>query len=174
MPTHRVRRPANRRGITLIEAVISLAVISVLLLMLSATVTLATHALPTETELGIADRNAHDIANQLRSDIAYASNIRYQTLGDSARITLDIIPTGAMGEGAVIVYEYDSANTTLTRRVDTRDPQTLSTRVTLFNAQGLLDSGQIRFAHIRMIIEGTIQQGFDIFVPTPYHPAFTT
>ena len=174
MGAHIVLQPASRRGITLIEALISLSVISVLLLALSATVMLATHALPTETELGVADRNAHDIANQLRSDIAYASDINLQPSGTSTRLALTMNPTGAMGEGSVILYEYDAGNTTLTRRVDGRDPQTLSTQMSRYNIQVTQDSAKVRYISIHMQIEGTIQRYFEVFIPTPYRPAFTT
>lgn len=167
-------RHTVRHGITLIEAVISLSVISVLLLALSSTVMLATHALPTENELGVADRNAHDIANQLRADIAYASDIRYEPSGSSAKITLNMVPTGAMGEGSVILYEYDADNKTLTRRVDGRDPQTLSTKMSRYNIQVTQDSAKVQHISIRMQIEGTIQGYFEVFVPTPYRPAYTT
>lgn len=167
-------RTTCRRGITLIEAVVSLSIITVLLLALSGTVMIATRALPTETELGVTDRNTHDLINLLRTDIAYASAIRYQPSGSSARLTLDIIPTGVMGEGSVILYEYDSSTDTLTRRVDGHDPQILSTRMSRFEIKVTHDSAMVRFLTVRIQVDDTIQRIFEVFAPTPYRPTFTT
>ncbi|MFG0314031.1 MAG: type II secretion system protein J, partial [Phycisphaerales bacterium] len=95
----------KRRGLTLIEAVVSLVIISVLMLGLSSSVMLGVRALPDETELGAADREVQEILNTFRDDVSNASQILNQVSGNNIRLVLTMNSTGAMGEASSITYD---------------------------------------------------------------------
>ena len=164
------RQHASRRGLTLIEAVVSLSIISVLVLGLSSSVMLGVHAIPAETELGVADREVHDLCNMFRSDVEGAYEIAVQVAGNTTRVTLKMTPTGSLGQGTSVLYEFIGDASMIRRRVDARSYSVLTTSMDKYRFTTNSDSGMTRYVKLELQFDDTIQQRFELFIPTPYRP----
>ncbi|MCA9275278.1 MAG: prepilin-type N-terminal cleavage/methylation domain-containing protein [Phycisphaerales bacterium] len=159
-----------RRGLTLIEAVVSLVIISVLVLGLSSSVLLGTYAMPSATDLGVADRQVHDICNLIRSDIANAKSVQSQKTGTSLRLTLSMQAHGALGEGTSVIYELIPDANMIRRRVDARNYETLTTELDGYRIAATADNSQLRYVHLQLSFDSTIQKRFELYILTPYRP----
>ncbi len=165
-----VSRNPRRRGMTLIEAVVSLVVISVLLLGLSSSVMLGVRALPTDTELGATDRQVQEICNMLRDDIAASTAITYQKSGNTVRLSLEMIPTDATGAHTHIGWEIIGDANMIRRRVDARAYEIISTTMTGYNHDIVAVDGNIQHVYLMFHFKDTIQQNFELYIQTPYGP----
>jgi len=163
-------RKARRRGMTLIEAVVSLVVVSVLLLGLSSSVMLGVRALPTDTELGATDRQVQEICNMLRDDIAASTAITYQKSGNTVRLSLEMIPTDATGAHTHIGWEFIGDANMIRRRVDARAYEIISTTMTDYDHDIVEVDNIIQHVYLMFHYEDTIQQKFELFIQTPYGP----
>jgi type II secretory pathway pseudopilin PulG len=163
----------TRRGITLIESVLSLSIISVLLLGLSSSVMLGVRALPDETELGATDRAIHAINQQLRTDISNASSVLHQVSGDNTRLTLTMVSTGAAGEPSTIVYDILGSVGWIRRRVDAGIQEYLSYELTDYSVTSTVVDGTMRYIEFRFQFDNSIQQYFQLHIQTPYEPTLS-
>lgn len=159
-----------RAGITLIESLVSLSIISVLMIGLSGSVMIGAHAIPSENELGVQDRAVHDICNQIRADLKNASKVIYQRSGDTTRLTLSMVPSGAVGEGSTILYEFIGEINMLRRRVDGHPYEMLSNEMDAYRFDGNIDSGRLRYAKMQFQFNNTIQRQFELYALTPHRP----
>lgn len=159
-----------RRGITLIEVVVSLVIISVLVLGLSSSVMLGTYALPSDTELGNADRAVHNICNLMRSDLSKAKSVQAQTFGSSLRLTIQMNTTGALGQGGTILYELLPDANMIRRRVDARSYEILTTELDGYRIASTAEDSKVRYVHLQLSFDNTIQQKFELYILTPYRP----
>ncbi|MFG0244456.1 MAG: hypothetical protein ACF8MF_00175 [Phycisphaerales bacterium JB052] len=169
MKKHSNKR-ATRPGITLIEAVVSLSIISVLTVGLSSSVLLGAHAIPSESELGASDRAVHDICNMLRSDLLSAQEIDEQVSGNTTRLIIKIVKPDVEGAYGEARYEFIGDAKMIRRRVDGEDYQILCTSMADYKLSFTSDSGLLRFMKLELEIDGTIQQRFESFINTPYRP----
>ncbi|MHA7813214.1 MAG: prepilin-type N-terminal cleavage/methylation domain-containing protein [Phycisphaerales bacterium] len=163
----------RRRGLTLIEAVVSLVIISVLMLGLSSSVMIGVRALPSDTELGAADREVQQIINQLRADVSGASSILCQKAGNSVRLVITMAPTGAVGEPGVVVYDIIGDVNMIRRRTDSNAYVVLTTSMDDYKLKRSTESGNLNYLHLRFEFSSTIQQYFEAFIPTPSKPEFS-
>ena len=173
MSTHRKASRFSRRtraGITLIESVVSLSVLSVLMLGLSSSVMLAVKALPTDTELGAADREVQEICNQLRDDIAASTAVTYQVSGNTTRLNLEMIPTGITGAHTHIGWEFIGDADIIRRRVDARAYEFISTEMSNYRFAAEYTGSTIQCIHFQFQFDYTTQQYFELFIQTPYGP----
>lgn len=170
MAHRRYKVARARRGLTLIEAVVSLVIISVLMLGLSGSVMLGVRALPSDTELGAADREVQQMLNTLRSDISGASAITLQKSGNSVRMILTMISTGAVGEPSSVVYDFIGDVDLIRRRTDSNAYIVLTTEMDGYRVESDTDSGRLNYVHFQFKFDHTIQQQFEVHVLTPYQP----
>ena len=173
MNTHRQASRSTRRtraGITLIESVVSLSVISVLMLGLSSSVMLAVKALPTDTELGAADREVQEICNQLRDDIAASTAVTYQVSGNTTRLNLEMISTNITGAHTHIGWEFIGDADIIRRRVDARAYEIISTTMSDYTISIESDASQISYIHAQFQYDSSVQRVFELFIQTPYKP----
>lgn len=159
-----------RRGITLIESVVSLVVISVLMLGLSSSIMLGVRAMPTDTELGAADREVQEILNLIRTDMNSCSALTYQKSGNSTRTILEMIPTGATGEHTHITWEYIGDANMIRRRLDAQAYEIISTDMNGYRFSSERDGTTIQCVHMQFQFNNTIQRNFELFIQTPYGP----
>ena len=164
------RQTTTRSGITLIETVVSLVIISVLVLGLSSSVMLGARAMPSGTELGVADREVQNICNLLRDDISNAIQIQSQKSGSTLRFTLTMQSTGALGQGSQVVYELIPAAKLIRRRVDARSYESLTMIFDDFTIDINKVDSVIHYVHLVLECDATIQKKFELFVITPYGP----
>ena len=163
------RKPI-RRGMTLIESVLSLSVISVLLLGLSSAVMLGARAMPTDTELGGFEQEIHAICQQLRADVSNSTGIMHQVSGDNTRLTLTMASSGATGEPASVVYDFIGSVGWLSRRVDAGTTATLTSDMPSYSILYTEVDGVVRFVQINMRFNNSIQQNFQLHIQTPNEP----
>lgn len=163
-------RTMNRRGLTLIESVVSLVIISVLVLGLSSSVMLGVRALPTDTELGASDRQVQEFCNMLRDDIASSSTITYQKSGNTVRITMEMIPTGVTGAHTHIGWEFIGDANTIRRRLDARSYEIITTDMDQYRFASERTDSTIHCVHLMFRFDNTIQRYFELFIQTPYGP----
>lgn len=163
-------RGTSRRAITLIESVVSLVVVSVLVLGLSASMMLGVRALPTDAELGAADREVQEICNMIRADIAASSAITFQKSGNTERLNLDMISTGVTGAHSFIGWEFIGDANMIRRRVDARAYDIISTTMSDYAITIESNSSEISHIHVQLEYDDTIQRVFELFVQTPYKP----
>ena len=159
-----------RRGLTLIEAVVSLVIISVLVLGLSSSVLVGTYAMPSATDLGVADREVHDICNLIRAEIANANSVQSQKTGTSLRLTLSMQSHGALGAGDSVIYELIPDANMIRRRVDARSYEILTTGLDGYRATATADNSQLRYMHLQLSFDSTIQKQFELYILTPFRP----
>ena len=167
-PNHQFKH--SRRGITLIEAVVSLTIVTVLMLGLSSAVMLGSFAMPSSGELGEADRKVHEIKSRIRDDMQIANSVTVSASGNTTRLTLTLIPTGATGQGSSILYEFIKDAGMIRRRIDSGFYEVLSTSLADYFVVFDTDGGKIRFAQFRLLFNDSIQDRFELFVRTPYRP----
>jgi prepilin-type N-terminal cleavage/methylation domain-containing protein len=160
----------SRRGITLIESVVSLVVISVLMLGLSSSVMLGVRAMPTDTELGAADREVQEMLNMLRDDLAGSTALTYQKSGNTVRITLELIPTGVTGAHTHTTWDFIGDANMIRRRVDARAYEVISTDMSKYSFSSERDGSVIRYLYLQFQFDNTIQRNFELHVLTPYGP----
>ncbi len=160
----------RRRGLTLIEAVVSLVIISVLMLGLSSSVMLGVRALPSDTELGATDREVHQILNTLRSDISGASAVTIQKSGNSVRMILTMSSTGALGEPSSVMYDFIGEMDLIRRRTDSNAYIVLTTEMDKYRMDSTQESGKLKYIHFQFEFDHTIQRHFEVHVLTPYQP----
>lgn len=163
-------RTSNRRGLTLIESVVSLVIISVLVLGLSSSVMLGVRALPTDTELGATDRQVQVLCNMLRDDIASSEKITYQKSGNTVRLNLKMIPTGVTGEHSDIGWEFIGDANMIRRRVDARAYEIVSSTMSDYAITIQSEDSRISHIHAQLQYDDTIQRVFELFIQTPYKP----
>lgn len=161
---------SRRRGLTLIEAVVSLVIISVLMLGLSSSVMLGVRALPDETELGAADREVQEILNTFRDDLSNASQILNQVSGNNTRLILTMNSTGAMGEASSITYDIFVDANMIRRRTDANSYEILTQKLDDCEVTFDSTSGEVNFLRAWFEFGNTIQGEFEVFVVTPYKP----
>ena len=107
-----------RSGFTLVEVVTSLAIMSVLMLGLSGAVMIGSHAVPTTTDIGLADQSVMNVTNQLRTEFRYCSRIQYRSNAGSLQMQLTMKSTTAAGAPSSVSYYYSAEDDTLSRIVD--------------------------------------------------------
>ncbi|HCT45200.1 MAG: hypothetical protein CMJ35_13590 [Phycisphaerae bacterium] len=161
---------ATRPGITLIEAVVSLSIISVLTVGLSSSVMLGARAIPSESELGAEDRAVHDLCNMLRADLLGAYEIDEQVSGNSTRLIIKVVKPDVEGAYSEVRYEFIGDAKMIRRRVDAENYEILCTSMTDYRLSFTSESALLRFMKLELVVEGTIQQRFETFVNTPYRP----
>ncbi|MEM9417883.1 MAG: prepilin-type N-terminal cleavage/methylation domain-containing protein [Planctomycetota bacterium] len=109
---HRFRSP----GFSLIEMVISLAVVSVLLVGMSSAIVLASRALPTQTTPASATVDTARALHQLRDDLRACTELLNRT---ATSVTLNLPDRDGDGQPEVITYAWaDTAGAPLTRTVN--------------------------------------------------------
>jgi hypothetical protein len=86
------------------------------------------------------------------------------------RLTLDMQTSGALGEGRQIVYDLIPDARMIRRRVDARSFETLSMGLDAFRATVDAEDSRARYIQLRLRFNDTIQQYFELFIPTPYRP----
>jgi len=160
----------QRSGFTLIELSVSLAIMAVLMLGLSGAVMISAHAIPTTTETGIADQQAIDVMNQLRTDLANSSTIMYRSNGLGAKLTLTINPTGATGEPSTVVYGYTVSTKVLERKVDAGPSVTVLTNILSFSFSINQTASVANSAHAMVGVDKTIEAIFEMHALLPYKP----
>lgn len=163
----------RRRGLTLIEAVVSLVIISVLMLGLSSSVMLGVRALPDDTELGAADREVLEILNTFRDDISNASQILNQVSGNNTRLVLTMKSTGAVGEATSITYDFLVDANMIRRRTDANAYQILTTQLDDCGLTYESESSEVKYLRAWFQFDHTIQGEFEVFVLTPYKPGLS-
>lgn len=160
----------SRRGLTLIESVVSLSIISVLMLGLSTSVMLGARALPTDTELGALDREVQEICNLLRHDLASCTAITYQVSGNTSRLNLDMISTGISGEHTFVGWEFIGDANMIRRRTNVRSYEIISSTLDKFAISVHDTDTKTHYVHVQLQYNDTIQRLFELHVQTPYGP----
>lgn len=160
----------HRRGITLIESVMSLAVVSILLMGLSSSVMLGARAIPTQTEMGVADRGIQQLLGMIREDLGECSEVLYQKSGNTIRLTLTMIPTGATGAHSYVLWEFIGDFDAIRRRVNSDVYQIMTQDMTSYRLSAEQEGGHLRSVHMQFHFEDSIQQYFELHVQTPYAP----
>lgn len=161
----------SRRGaFSLIEAVVSLVIVTVLMLGLSSSMMLGSFAIPSSEEFGLADAEVHEIKTRIRDDIQRSQTIAYSKSGNTTRITLTINPTGVTGEAASIIYEFIGDAKMIRRRIDAEPYEVLSTSMDAYRFSATHESGILRYVQFQFRFDATIQKYFELHVRTPYRP----
>ena len=127
-------------------------------------------ALPSDTELGAADRDVQDICNQIRQDFANTSEITYQKSGNTVRTVLTMIPTGETGEAGSVSYDFIGDASMIRRRTDANAYEVLSSSLSRYSFSRSETDGRVDYLTIRLEFDDTIQGVFELFIRTPYKP----
>ncbi len=169
MRTHRQAK-RTRPGFTLIEVMTSLTIMSVLMLGLSGAVMVSSRAIPTPTETGQGDQQVVDAINRMRSELREATAITYRTGPGGLKVEIQINDVGASGTPSAITYRYISAYGTLTRKADTQAEVTLIEGISTLTANLTNDGSHASVLYLRMVVEQTIQQTYEMHALLPYRP----
>ncbi len=154
----------------MIEAVVSLTIISVLVLGLSSSVMIGVRAMPTDTELGALDREVQEICNMLRDDLASAKEIDEQISGNTTRLNLKLIDTGITGAHSDIRWEFIGDANMIRRRVDARSYEIISSNLDDYAISVSDTDTQVHYVHVQLQYNESIQRVFELHVQTPYGP----
>lgn len=163
-------RCIKARAFTLIEMVTSLAIISVLLLGLSSAVMISAHAIPTSTDIGLADQAVINAVNTLRADLREATSIQFRSNSSGAEIRIDIRDAGAEGTPGRILYTYTNSSDTVSRTVDALDEVVVVAGVQSFVFTTIDEGSKARVAYILMAVDDTIQSIYELHAALPYKP----
>ena len=161
---------ARSSAFTLIETVISLSIMSVLLLGLSGAVMIGSRAIPTGTQIGVADQQVIDALNLFRSDLRMTSSITHTKFASAHIFTLDIKDTGTPGTPARIAYTYDSNGGSFSRSISGRDDEVLISNITALATSIEKDGADASVLWMLLGVEGTIQNYYEIHVALPDKP----
>ncbi|MBB6429258.1 prepilin-type N-terminal cleavage/methylation domain-containing protein [Algisphaera agarilytica] len=124
-------RPVQPRGFSLLEMVISLAVIAVLLVGMSSAIVLASRALPGQGTAAGATVQTTRALHQLRDDLHAATELLNRT---ATSVTLNLPDRDGDGRPEVITYAWaNSSGQPLTRTVNQGSAVTLLDNVHSFN-----------------------------------------
>jgi len=163
----------NKNAFTLIETVISLAIMSVLLLGLGGAVMIGSKSIPSATQTGIADQTVVHSLNMFRNELQQATRIRYRIVASGEKLVLKIKDTGSPGTPLSIRYRYIESSKSFTRTVDSQSEQTLFTNIDAFSIQITNDASDATVIWILMLVNNTIQRIYEINIPLPDKPELT-
>lgn len=166
---HQAKRPV-RSGFTLIEVVTSLAIMSVLMLGLSGAVMIGAHAVPTTTDIGLADQMVINATNQLRTDLRSCTRIQAREDGSTIEMQLTIKPTGSAGAPSSVRYAYSKDKDTLSRTVDALDPVVVLSGLTMLVVEQTKDGTDASMVYVFMVVDDTIQRMYEMHIALPDKP----
>lgn len=164
----------SRHGFTLIETVISLSIMSVLMLGLSAAIMISSKAIPTTTQIGIEDQKVIDALNQLRNEARQAVQLHYNWTDLDLHIHLKMDQSRAKGTPEIIEYHYRIAAKTFTRMY--KEGIVLGTEYTLFDqvSDGAFkvtqDGADASLLYMMFSIDNTLQPIFETHIALPNKP----
>lgn len=165
-----IRQRHTRSGLTLIEVVTSLSIMTVLMLGLSGAIMISSHAIPTATDTGLADQAVIDTINQLRSELHEANTVRYSTGGTGSIIVIKIKDAGAAGTPSKITYTYTSSTGTLTRKVGLLSDVTLITGIDGYAVEITDDGIDASVVRLLIAVKDTIQRFYEMHAVLPNKP----
>jgi len=158
---------------TLIETVISLAIMSILLLGLSGAVMIGSKSIPSSTQSGITDQTIILSLNNFRNELQQATRIQHRSTASGEQLILDIKDTGAPGTPSSIRYRYIKSTNSFTRTVDAQTEQTLFTNIDAFDIQIATDDSDATIIWILMVVNNSIQRLFELNIALPDKPELT-
>jgi prepilin-type N-terminal cleavage/methylation domain-containing protein len=122
-----------RRGLTLLEIILSLVILSVVMLAAQSAIMVAAKAMPTNRSVSETTSRAANVIDQLATDLRYAKTVSTMT----ERVIEFTVPdrTGD-GQPETIRYEWDgTTGTALARKINGNDPVVLSPAVHFFRLE---------------------------------------
>ena len=144
---------------------------SILLFGLSSAVMIAAHAIPSQTETGVADFEVHEFKQRFRSDLQRCSQIAYAQSGQTVRLTLSFDSTGTLGEPGAVLYEFIGAAEIIRRRADAGDYEIVLDDMSRYSVTAAATDGDVEYIALVMQIDSTIQQYFEFYIRTPRKPS---
>ncbi len=164
------RSNRHRSGITLVEMVLSLSIMSILLLGLSGAVMIGSNAIPTATETGLADQKVIDSLNRLRSDLRQATSIAYVSRVAGEQIVLTIKDSGAAGTPKEVRYLYRKSTNSFYRKADAAAELELFGNIASFGVRIILDGSEVSVVSLSIAVDETIKNFFELHVALPDKP----
>lgn len=164
------QRTPTRCAFTLIETVISLSIVSVLFLGLSGAVMIATHAIPTAKDTGLADQTVIDALNMFRSDLKQSSIIQYRVAASDIEFTLTIKNTGATGQKNTVIYSYIDSTKSFERKADAQPSVVLFDKISGFTVAFTKDGTDVTVVNTLISVTDTIQPIFEVNAILPDEP----
>ncbi len=161
---------AHRSGITLIEVITSLSIMSVLMLGLSSAIMISSYAIPSPTESGMMDQLAVDRLNQFRMDLRESSTVKLNISGSDYTLALRIKDSGIAGSPSNIYYSYDSGTQLFRRKVDAEDSVDYISGVDAFIMTITIDGTHVRRLNLMIAIQDTLQRFYELHVALPDKP----
>lgn len=165
-------KASNRPGFSLIETVISLTIVSVLFLGLSAAVMISAYAIPSGSETGDTDREVIDALNMLRTDLRQAASITQRDGATGTRLTITPKTTKVAGQPTQIRYDYVSADLTLTRTTDNAGDQLLTDNIGGLALSFKQDGSNAISAYLLISVKNTIQPIYEVNAVLPNRPEY--
>lgn len=167
---NRSQRYTSRRAFTLIETVVSLVVVSVLMLGLSASMMLGSYALPSTAEMGESDRQVHQVIALLRDEFRRSTDIKFRTASGGVQLKMSLKTTGETGEMSSVTWEYDASDDELCYKCGTGSMAVVLENISSVSATLIQDGSELRVFHLVMVVEGTIQRTFECHFLLPDAP----
>lgn len=167
------KQVAIRPAFSLIETVISLTIVSVLFLGLSAAVMIGSYAIPSGDETGTNDREVIDALNMLRADLRQAATIAQRDGATGTQITITPKPLKVAGQPGSVKYTYLTADHTFTRSTDISSDQLLTSNIENLVLSFNNDGSNADSAYLLIKVRNTIQPIFELNTVLPDRPGYT-
>lgn len=162
----------SRPGFSLIETVISLTIVSVLFLGLSAAIMIGSYAIPSGADTGTNDREVIDALNMLRTDLRQAEDIEQRDGASGTQIRITTKSLKAAGQPNKVQYTYLTADNSFTRSTDNSSDQLLTSNIENLVLSFNNDGTNADSAYLLIKVSNTIQPIFELNAVLPDRPEY--